>query len=74
MQGIASLGCRADEAKVLDFQTQQYKLLPAVALSYTCWFVKEDLKKTFDRIYQNEIQKGNFQNVAEVKLFRPFIL
>ena len=57
---------RSEEPKILDYQTQQYKLFPVLAFSYAAWFAKEDIQKFFDRIYQNEISKGDFKNVGEV--------
>ena len=59
---------RDKEPKVLDFQTQQYKLFPVLAFAYATWFVEEDFKRYYNRIYQTEISKGNFQNIAEVIL------
>ena len=63
------VGFSAEEPKVLDFQTQQYKLFPAIALAYSCWFAAEDVKRTYDRLYRTEVDKGNFGNVAEVRSF-----
>ena len=57
---------REKEPKILDFQTQQYKLFPVLAFAYATWFVKEDFTSHYNRIYQTEISKGNFQNSAEV--------
>ena len=57
---------REKEPKILDFQTQQYKLLPVLAFSYATWFVKEDFGRHYNKIYRTEISKGNFENSAEV--------
>uniref|UniRef100_A0A8B9QWM8 Acyl-coenzyme A oxidase n=1 Tax=Anas platyrhynchos TaxID=8839 RepID=A0A8B9QWM8_ANAPL len=50
-----------EEAKILDYQTQQEKLLPQLAAAYAFHFVNNYLHKLFDRGYK-EIQERNFNS------------
>lgn len=56
---------REEEAKILDYQTQQEKLLPQLAAAYAFHFVNNYLHKLFDRGYK-EIQERNFNSLPEV--------
>ena len=53
------------ENKILDYQTQQYKVFPCLASAYALFFVSKMLKNRYLRIYA-EIMKGNFKNLPEV--------
>ncbi len=58
--------CSGEEAKILDHQIQQLKVLPGLALAYACWFTKEEMIDMFERISQQEIQHGDFRRSSEV--------
>lgn len=60
---------REQEAKILDYQTQQEKLLPQLAAAYAFHFVNGLLQELFDRGYR-EIQKKNFDTLPEVSCSR----
>nr|XP_022297816.1 peroxisomal acyl-coenzyme A oxidase 1-like [Crassostrea virginica] len=53
------------ENKILDYQTQQYKVFPCLASAYALFFVSKMLKNRYLRIYA-EIMKGNFKNLPEI--------
>ena len=57
---------RAPEVQVLDFQTQQCKILPSIALSYALMYAKDYMLRSYDTIYQEEISQGNFDSLPEV--------
>ncbi|OXB78709.1 UNVERIFIED_CONTAM: hypothetical protein H355_002674 [Colinus virginianus] len=54
-----------EEAKILDYQTQQEKLLPQLAAAYAFHFIKNYLQELFDRGYK-EIQRRNFDLLPEL--------
>lgn len=56
---------REEEAKILDYQTQQEKLLPQLAAAYAFHFINNYLHELFDRGYR-EIQGRNFDLLPEV--------
>uniref|UniRef100_A0A8B9Q9M3 Acyl-coenzyme A oxidase n=1 Tax=Apteryx owenii TaxID=8824 RepID=A0A8B9Q9M3_APTOW len=56
------------EAKILDYQTQQQKLLPQLAAAYAFHFINIYLHELFDRGYQ-EIQGRNFDSLPELHAF-----
>ena len=51
---------------MLDFQTQQYKLFPNIALGYSFYYAQSYIIKTYEHMYKTEFSKGNFSNVPEV--------
>ncbi|XP_009984459.1 PREDICTED: peroxisomal acyl-coenzyme A oxidase 2 [Tauraco erythrolophus] len=53
------------EAKILDYQTQQEKLLPQLAAAYAFHFIYNYLQELFDKGYR-EIQTKNFSTLPEV--------
>lgn len=53
------------EAKILDFQTQQQKLLPQLAVSYAFHFTATSLLEFFHGSY-NAILKRDFSLLPEV--------
>ncbi|XP_061474753.1 peroxisomal acyl-coenzyme A oxidase 2 [Rhineura floridana] len=53
------------EAKILDYQTQQHKLLPQLAAAYAFYFVSKYLWDIFDRGY-TEIKEGKFGLLPEL--------
>uniref|UniRef100_A0A672UVA5 Acyl-coenzyme A oxidase n=1 Tax=Strigops habroptila TaxID=2489341 RepID=A0A672UVA5_STRHB len=57
-----------EEAKILDFQTQQEKLLPHVAAAYAFHFINNYLEDLFNRGYE-EIQRENFDMLPELHAF-----
>ncbi|NWS42333.1 ACOX2 oxidase, partial [Probosciger aterrimus] len=57
-----------EEAKILDFQTQQEKLLPHLAAAYAFHFINNYLQELFDRGYE-EIQRENFNMLPELHAF-----
>ena len=58
----------------MEYQTQQYKLFPNLALAYAIYFSKKYMLDYYQHCYENEIQKGNYTSVPEVclKLFNLF--
>ncbi|POI34990.1 hypothetical protein CIB84_001256 [Bambusicola thoracicus] len=57
-----------EEAKILDYQTQQEKLLPQLAAAYAFHFINNYLHELFDRGYK-EIQGRNFDLLPELHAF-----
>jgi acyl-CoA oxidase len=53
------------EPKILDFQTQQYKLLPILASCYAYWFSGLYIRLTYFQI-NYEIQQGNIDLLPEL--------
>ena len=59
--------CSEPEAQIIEYKTQQYKLLPGLAMAYAT-------KLTFDRVWRSfeEMQKrvaaGDFSMLPEVSL------
>ena len=60
---------REQEAKILDYQTQQEKLLPQLAAAYAFHFINDYLQELFDNGYR-EIQRKNFDTLPEVSCSR----
>ncbi|NXI59991.1 ACOX2 oxidase, partial [Chloroceryle aenea] len=56
------------EAKILDYQTQQEKLLPQLAAAYAFHFINDYLQELFNRAYE-EIQTKNFDTLPELHAF-----
>ncbi|NXH13619.1 ACOX2 oxidase, partial [Bucco capensis] len=56
------------EAKILDYQTQQEKLLPQLAAAYAFHLISNYLQELFDRGYR-EIQRKNFDMLPELHAF-----
>ncbi|NWW88580.1 ACOX2 oxidase, partial [Rhynochetos jubatus] len=54
-----------EEAKILDYQTQQEKLLPQLAAAYAFHFINDYLQELFNRGYR-EIQRKNFDMLPEL--------
>ncbi|KFU89148.1 Peroxisomal acyl-coenzyme A oxidase 2, partial [Chaetura pelagica] len=54
-----------EEAKILDYQTQQEKLLPQLATAYAFHFIDHYLQELFNRAYR-EIQRKNFDMLPEL--------
>lgn len=53
------------EPQILDYQTQQYKLFPLLAMSYAFTFVGQYMKETYHRI-TGDINQGDFSELPEV--------
>ncbi|KFO80649.1 Peroxisomal acyl-coenzyme A oxidase 2, partial [Cuculus canorus] len=53
------------EAKILDYQTQQEKLLPQLAAAYAFHFINNYLQEQLDRGYK-EVQRKNFDTLPEL--------
>lgn len=60
---------REQEAKILDYQTQQEKLLPQLATAFAFHFINNYLQELFNRGYR-EIQRKNFDMLPEVSCSR----
>ncbi|OPJ71943.1 peroxisomal acyl-coenzyme A oxidase 2 isoform A [Patagioenas fasciata monilis] len=56
------------EAKILDYQTQQEKLLPQLAAAYAFHFINKYLQELLNRGYR-EVQTKNFDNLPELHAF-----
>lgn len=61
----AVLNCRAPEPQIMDFQTQQYKLLPQLAASYAFWFTGIQLFQMY-YAFTADAQTGNTEGLPEV--------
>ena len=57
--------CRQREPQILDYQTQQYKLLPALATCYAFNSVGKYTTAMFKEV-EKEIKHGNFTRIQEV--------
>ncbi|KAI7855172.1 acyl-CoA dehydrogenase/oxidase [Circinella umbellata] len=53
------------ETPVLDYTMQQYRLLPAVASAYACYFTGRDMMRLYE-LNQSEMAKGNFGLLADL--------
>uniref|UniRef100_A0AAQ6AC92 Acyl-coenzyme A oxidase n=1 Tax=Amphiprion ocellaris TaxID=80972 RepID=A0AAQ6AC92_AMPOC len=53
------------EPQILDYQTQQYKLFPLLAMAYAFKFVGQYMKQTYHRISE-DINHGNFSELPEL--------
>ncbi|XP_019392295.1 PREDICTED: peroxisomal acyl-coenzyme A oxidase 2 isoform X1 [Crocodylus porosus] len=56
------------EAKILDYQTQQQKLLPVLAIAYAFHFMNEYMNELFSKGYR-EIKQKNFDSLPELHAF-----
>ncbi|XP_072276971.1 peroxisomal acyl-coenzyme A oxidase 2 [Pyxicephalus adspersus] len=55
----------AQEAKILDYQTQQQKLLPLLATCYSIHFMAKYLNDFYNKVFK-EIRKEDFNSLAEL--------
>uniref|UniRef100_A0A4W6F0E9 Acyl-coenzyme A oxidase n=1 Tax=Lates calcarifer TaxID=8187 RepID=A0A4W6F0E9_LATCA len=53
------------EPQILDYQTQQYKLFPLLAMAYAFTFVGQYMKQTYHRI-SGDINQGDFSELPEL--------
>uniref|UniRef100_A0A3Q3XE96 Acyl-coenzyme A oxidase n=1 Tax=Mola mola TaxID=94237 RepID=A0A3Q3XE96_MOLML len=53
------------EPQILDYQTQQYKLFPVLAMAYAFTFVGQYMKQTYLRI-SGDINAGDFSELPEL--------
>ena len=53
------------EVKILEYQTQQYKILPQIAIVFAQWFSAHATRRTYNTV-QEEIAKGNLNLLPEV--------
>ncbi|XP_040891679.1 peroxisomal acyl-coenzyme A oxidase 1 isoform X2 [Toxotes jaculatrix] len=53
------------EPQILDYQTQQYKLFPLLAMAYAFTFVGQYMKETYHRI-TGDINQGDFSELPEL--------
>ncbi|RCI02106.1 hypothetical protein CU098_011478, partial [Rhizopus stolonifer] len=53
------------ETPVLDYTMQQYRLLPAVASAYACFFTGREMIRLYD-LNQEAMQQGNFNLLADL--------
>ncbi|KAM9362887.1 peroxisomal acyl-coenzyme A oxidase 1 [Symphorus nematophorus] len=53
------------EPQILDYQTQQYKLFPLLAMAYAFTFVGQYMKRTYHRI-SGDIHEGDFSELPEL--------
>ncbi|XP_018417949.1 PREDICTED: peroxisomal acyl-coenzyme A oxidase 2 [Nanorana parkeri] len=56
---------RAQEAKILDYQTQQQKLLPLLATCYSIHFMATYVAAVYNKVFK-EIRVENFSSLAEL--------
>lgn len=52
--------------QIIDFQTQQHKLFPNIALAYALHFTKRYMIDSYTTIYEQELSRGQFDSVPEV--------
>ncbi|KAI8872029.1 acyl-CoA oxidase [Ramicandelaber brevisporus] len=62
-KGTAAAG-PADEIQVLDYQSVQYRILPAIALAYALSFTGDAMVRTYEQ-FMAELQTGEFRLLAE---------
>ncbi|XP_078517631.1 peroxisomal acyl-coenzyme A oxidase 2 [Lissotriton helveticus] len=55
----------APEAQILDYQTQQQKVLSQLAVAYASHFVSEYLQNVYSAVY-DEIKMGKFESLPEL--------
>ncbi|XP_068448392.1 peroxisomal acyl-coenzyme A oxidase 1 isoform X2 [Clinocottus analis] len=53
------------EPQILDYQTQQYKLFPLLAMAYAFSFVGQYMRQTYHRI-SGDINEGDFSELPEL--------
>ncbi|KAG2194869.1 hypothetical protein INT47_002663 [Mucor saturninus] len=53
------------ETPVLDYTMQQYRLLPAVAAAYACFFTGREMIRLYN-LNQDAMQQGNFSLLADL--------
>ncbi|XP_076584062.1 peroxisomal acyl-coenzyme A oxidase 1 isoform X2 [Chaetodon auriga] len=53
------------EPQILDYQTQQHKLFPLLAMTYAFTFVGQYMKQTYNRI-SGDINEGDFSELPEL--------
>ncbi|KAG7486680.1 peroxisomal acyl-coenzyme A oxidase 1 isoform X2 [Solea senegalensis] len=53
------------EPQIIDYQTQQYKLFPLLAMTYAFTFVGQYMKETYHRI-SGDISQGDFSELPEL--------
>lgn len=66
------LSHREPEPQILDYQTQQYKLLPLLAKAYAFTFVGQYMRETYHRI-SGDINEGDFSELPEVLTGRTHV-
>ena len=59
---------REREEQVLNYQSQQYKVLPALASAYAFLMVYRSLHRYYNHVYA-DVMAGNASLLSEVKLF-----
>ena len=52
--------------QVLDYQTQQYKLLPLIATAYAMMFAGQYIRQKHEKVME-EIAQGNLDSLPEVR-------
>ena len=62
---IIYITCSEPETQVLDYQTQQFKLLPLLATTYGFNFTGKFMKSLYDKA-ADKIASGVFTHMAEV--------
>ncbi len=62
-----TLPCSGPEVQVMDYQTQQLKLLPLIATAYALIGTGQFILGMYLQI-QSEISEGNFDSLPEVRL------
>lgn len=58
---------REPEPQILNYQTQQHKLFPVLAMAYAFTFVGQYMKQTYNRI-SGDIHAGDYSELPEVPL------
>ncbi|XP_033105517.1 peroxisomal acyl-coenzyme A oxidase 1-like [Anneissia japonica] len=61
----APLEIGGEEVQILDYQTQQQKLLPGIATAYAFCFVHQKITKMYHKM-EAEIHQNNFQSLPEL--------
>ena len=62
---LTSRNFRSQEVKVLDYQTQQHRLFPAIARSYAFIFCGFETIQMYEKL-QNEMNSGNVSLMADL--------
>ena len=57
--------CSGPEVQVMDYQTQQYKLLPLIATAYAIITTGQFMLRMYAQVL-SEIMDGNYESLPEV--------
>ena len=62
-----SVNCSEPEAQIIAYKTQQYKLLPGLAMAYATKFTFDCVWRSFEEM-RKKVAAGDFSMLPEVSL------